>query len=550
MIPRQMRSVWFLLACAILVLLIVFLAWPLINLLSASVATVKGTNQSGWANFFAERKYSEALFNTLLLGAIVTAAATFVGVALAYFTARFDFPFKWLIAMLPLTTLIVPEVIAAQTWLMMLGNNGLITTLLGSAGIPLPSFYGWPGLVIVMTFIYYTYVYIGTLAAIRGFDVQLEEAAQSLGTSPAESRLRVMVPVVLPAILATSLLVFTLVVGNFAVATILGHKVQLLSVLTYLSFVSEVGADPVMQSTLASASIGIVAVVLFLQRWIISRKRHEIAQGRGARATRLQGLPAIALAAAAFVIVIVSVLPLVTVVVGAFTHTRGPVMYWGQFSLASIERVFINAPDPIINTLLYASTATLIGIALSVVASYLVVKKRNALTPAIDYLIMLPMAISGTVLGIGLVVTFNTGWLAMTGTAAIIVVAYVVRRLPFGVRNASSTLYNIPNSIEEASISLGVPPLASFCKVILPLMAPAIGAAAVLTWTTTVSELSASVVVYSAGRETTPIQIFRLIDTGLNGRASAYGLALVVMILIPIFIAVKIFKLELFAAKG
>jgi iron(III) transport system permease protein len=304
-----------------------------------------------------------------------------------------------------------------------------------------------------------------------------------------------------------------------------------------------------MQSTLASASIGIVAVVLFLQRWIVARKRYEIVQGRGARATTLRGLPASALAAAALVVVVVSVLPLVTVVVGAFTHTRGPVMYWGQFSLASIERVFVNAPDPIINTLLYASTATVIGIVLSVIASYVVVKKRNALTPAIDYLIMLPMAISGTVLGIGLVMTFNTGWLAMTSTAAIIVVAYVVRRLPFGVRNASSTLYNIPNSIEEASISLGVPPLASFFKVILPLMAPAIGAAAVLTWTTTVSELSASVVVYSAGRETTPIQIFRLIDTGLNGRASAYGLALVVMILVPIFVAVKFFKLELFTAK-
>jgi iron(III) transport system permease protein len=338
-------------------------------------------------------------------------------------------------------------------------------------------------------------------------------------------------------------------VGIFAVATILGHKVQLLSVLTYLSFVSEVGADPVMQSTLASASIGIVAVVLFLQRWIVARKRYEIVQGRGARATTLKGLPAIALAAAALVVVVVSVLPLVTVVAGAFTHTRGPVMYWGQFSLASIERVFVNAPDPIVNTLLYASTATVIGIVLSVIASYLVVKKRNPLTPAIDYLIMLPMAISGTVLGIGLVMTFNTGVLAMTSTAAIIVVAYVVRRLPFGVRNASSTLYNIPNSIEEASISLGVPPLASFFKVILPLMAPAIGAAAVLTWTTTVSELSASVVVYSAGRETTPIQIFRLIDTGLNGRASAYGLALVVMILVPIFVAVKFFKLELFTAK-
>jgi iron(III) transport system permease protein len=533
----------------VLALLIVFLVWPLFNLLSASMTAAKSTNQSGWVTFFAERRYTEALFNTLLLGIIVTVAATMMGVALAYFTARFDFPFKSLITALPLTTLIVPEVIAAQTWLMMLGNNGLITRSLESAGVSLPSFYGWPGLIVVMTLIYYTYVYIGTLAAVRGFDVQLEEAAQSLGTSPRRSRLLVMVPVVMPAILAAALLVFTLVVGNFAVATILGHKVQLLSVLTYLSFVSEVGADPVMQSTLASASIAIVAVALFVQRRIIARKRYEITQGRGAPATKLRGAPAFALATAAFLTIIMSVLPLFTVVVGAFTHTRGPVMYWGQFSLASIERVFINAPDPIINTLTYASIATLTGIAFSVMASYLVVKKRNALTPAIDYLIMLPVAISGTVLGIGLVMTFNTGWIAMTGTSVIIVVAYVIRRLPFGVRNASSTLYNIPNSIEEASIGLGVPPLASFFKVILPLMVPAIGAAAILTWTTTVAELSASVVVYSAGRETAPIQIFRLIDTGLNGRASAYGLALVVMVLVPMLIAVKVFKLELFEAK-
>lgn len=549
MIARQMCSIWFLLSALALALLAVFLVWPLATLLSASLTTAQGAAQNGWTTFMTGQRYWDALSNTLLLGVTVTATSTAVGVSLAYFTARFDFPFKALIAVLPLTTLIVPEVIAAQTWLMMLGNNGLITRWLQGIGIPVPSFYGWPGLIAVMTFIYYTYVYIGTLAAIRGFDVQLEEAAQSLGTSPAKSRLLVMVPVVLPAILATSLLVFTLVVGNFAVATILGHKVQLLSVLTYLSFVSEVGADPVMQSTLASISILIVAIALFAQRWIVARRPHEIVQGRRASTVRLRGLGALFLAALALMTVAVSLLPLLTVVVGAFTLTRGPVIYWGQLSLASMERVFLNAPDPILNSLTYASIATLIGLIFSVVVSYLVVKKRNILTPAIDYLIMLPMAISGTVLGIGLVMTFNTGWLAMTGTATIIVLAYTIRRLPFGVRNASSTLYNIPGSIEEASISLGVSPAASFFKVILPLMVPAIAAAAVLTWTTTVSELSASVVVYSAGRETAPIQIFRLIDTGLNGRASAYGLVLVAMILLPILIAVRVFKIDLFQSR-
>lgn len=546
---RRAPTVWIVLSALALALLVVFLVWPLFNLLVSSFATGRGTGQTGWTRFFSDTKYMTAVGNTLILGVVVTALSTVVGVTLAYVTARFTFPLKALVAILPLTTLIVPEVIAAQTWLMLLGNNGIITRSLGNYGIDLPSFYGWPGLIVVMTFIYYTYVYIGTLAAIKGFDSQLEEAAQSLGTSPGRSVLHVMIPVVMPAILASSLLVFTLVVGNFAVATLLGHKVLLLSVLTYITFNSEMGSDPTMQSTLASVSIFIVAATLFVQRWVLGRKRHEITQGRGAAPTHLTGLRSALLAGAASLIVLISILPLLTLVVGAFTLTRGPVMYWGQFSFASIERMLISAPDPLLNSLRFAATATAIGIGFSVIVSYLVVKKRNFLTPAIDYLAMLPLAISGTVLGIGLVITFNTGFLAMTGTASIIIAAYVIRRMPFGVRNASSTLYNIPSSIEEASISLGVPPVATFFKVVLPVMAPAIAAAAVITWTTTVAELSASVVVYSAGLETAPIQIFRLIDTGLTGRASAYGLALVVMIIAPILVATRFFKIDLFQSR-
>ncbi|WP_269147267.1 ABC transporter permease subunit [Paracoccus pantotrophus] len=119
--------------------------------------------------------------------------------------------------------------------------------------------------------------------------------------------------------------------------------------------------------------------------------------------------------------------------------------------------------------------------------------------------------------------------------------------MPFGVRNASSTLYNIPDSIEEASISLGVPPVRSFLKAVLPVMAPAIAAAAVLTWTTTVAELSASIIVYSGGRETMPIEIFKLIDSGLMGQASAYGVLLIAVILLPIIVATKVFKVDLFS---
>ncbi|MGC8098958.1 ABC transporter permease [Metapseudomonas otitidis] len=541
---RRLSSPWLLLALFALGLLLVFLLWPLANLLHGSVA---GAGGSGWDQLLDEPRYLRALGNTLLLGALVTGCASVLGVSLAYVTARFDFPGKALVAVLPVCTLVVPEVIVSQTWLMILGNNGLLTRALEDhLGLALPSFYGWPGLVLVMSLVYYTYIYLGTLAAIRGFDAQLEEAAQSLGVPPAKARLQVMLPVVLPAVLASGLLVYTLVVGNFAIATLLGGKVQLLSVLTYLSFVSEMGTNAGLQSALATLSIAIVAGVLFLQRWLVGRKRYEIVQGRSAPAQRLRGVRGALLGAATALFILLSSLPLLTVLASAFTRSRGPVMHWGQFSLENLERVLLRSPEPILNTLAYGALATLVGILLSVVISYLVIKKKNLLTPAIDYLAMLPLAMSGTVLGIGLVMTFNSGPLALSGTAAIIVVAFVIRRFPFGVRSASATLYNIPDSIEEASISLGVPPLRSFFKVVLPLMAPAVAAAAVLTWTTIVAELSASLVVYSAGRETITIQVFRLVETGLQGQAAAYGLVLVLLTLVPVVIATRVFRIKVF----
>ena len=210
-----------------------------------------------------------------------------------------------------------------------------------------------------------------------------------------------------------------------------------------------------LQSTLASVSVAIVMLMLFVQRWIVSRGRFEVTQGRPAKEVKLRGLAAIVFAAFAGVVVLISLLPLISVVVGAFTVAHGPVMRWGQWTTANLERVLLNAPLPLVNTLTYAATATVIALILSALLGYVIVKRRNVVTPWLDYLTVLPLALSGTALGIGLIHAFNGGWLPLTGTAAIIVLAYVIRRLPFGLRNASSTLYNIPSSIEEASVSLG-----------------------------------------------------------------------------------------------
>ena len=543
---ESLRSPWFWLTALALALLALFVLYPLLSVLAGSFL---GEGPSGWSRLFTTPNYLQAVLNTLILASSVTVISVLIGVPLAYVTARYSFRGKALIALLPLITLVIPEVIAAQTWLMMLGNNGLITKALREIGIRLPSFYGWFGLITSMSFIYYTYVYIGTVAAIGKFDVQLEEAAQSLGTSPILARLKIMLPVILPAILASALLVFTMTVGNFAISMILSHRLPLLSVVTYQAAVAEGTNSITMQSTLASVSVLIVMAVLFLNRWIVARGRYEIVQGRGARPVPLEGSRGALVALPAGLVVAISLLPLVTIALGAFTKSRGPVMQWGEWTLENLGRVFVTAPGPLVNSLLYAGVATIISIGFSAVVSYLVVKKPNVLTAWVDYISAIPLALSGTVLGVGLLAAFHGGWMPLTGTSIIIVLAYVVRRMPFGMRNAQATLHNIPNSIEEASISLGSPPIRTFLRVVLPVMLPAIASATILTWTTTVAELSASILVYSGGRETLPIQIFRLIDSGLMAYASAYGLVLVAVILIPVVLANRLFGIDVFSSK-
>ncbi|MDT4821616.1 PhnU2: putative 2-aminoethylphosphonate ABC transporter, permease protein [compost metagenome] len=541
---------WGVLTAISLALLLFFVLYPLGVLFGNSITGQDGGfSLEGFRALLADSQYVEAFGNTLILGLAVTTCTVLVGVPFAYMVARYDFPLKNLVAILPVLTIVIPEIIVGQSWLLILGNNGILTNLLGDAGISLPSFYGWTGMVFSMTLVYYTYIYLGVLAALRGFDGQLEEAGLSLGTPPFLTRLRVLVPVLLPAVLVNALVVFTLVVGNFALSVVLGSSVPLLSVMTYNAFVGEMGGSPTLQSAMSVVSIGIVAIVLFFQKRVVERKIYTMTQGRAPAVVRVRSGAAVLYTLSVGVIIVLSMLPLLIVFVGAFTETSGPVMRWGQWSLSSLERALRGAPEPIINSLKFASMATVVGVAFAVLVSYLTIKKRNPFTQLLDYIVVLPLTISGTVLGIALVQTFNTGWLVLAGTSGIMVLCYTVRRLPFAVRNASSTLFNISDSIEEASISLGVSPLKTFFKVLLPAMKASIISAAILMWVTTISELSASIVVYTGGLETMPIAIFRQVDGGRLGLASAYGAALVSVILLPIVVAIKVFRINLFSSK-
>jgi iron(III) transport system permease protein len=536
---------WLAVTVAALAILAVFLVWPLASTFAQSFKGEGGNGLQGYAKFFASRAYRDSLWNTLILGTSVTAISMIVGGSLAVLVARCRFALAAWIAALPLVTLVIPDVVVAAAWTLILGRQGIVSTWLEPYGIGVPSLYSWWGLIFVMTLNSYVYAFVMILVGLKAMDRNLEEAATSLGRPMPRVLLGVTLPLILPSIFAAALVVFTHVIGSFGIPAILGARMPMLAVKAYNEFVSELGGNAQMQSVMATLLVLLGAVLLAAQKAVVERRQYEMESGRPPAAVRIRGLPAALAAIAVAIVVALSLAPAVVALVTAFTPARGPVLEYGGFTAAHMATAMQKGLQPLRNSLLLAGVATLAGVAFSVAAAYLVVKRRSAATAALDLLVMLPLTIAGTVLGIALINTFNTGWLVLTGTWVIMALAYFLRRIPNSVRAAVGPLHNIRDSIEEASVSLGVTPLATFFKVVLPLLMPAVWAAALLMWVTSLSELSATIVLYYGGMSTMPIEIFQQVDSGRLALASAYSVLLLLAIFAPLAFARFAFRLRL-----
>jgi iron(III) transport system permease protein len=541
---------WTMVMIAGFAILGVFLVWPLVTTFAYSFRGADGSyGLAGYAAFFKSRPYRDSLWNTLIFGGAVTATSMVVGGALAILVARCRFPFAGWVAALPLVTLVIPDVVVAAAWTLILGQQGIVNAWLAPTGVQVGSLYSWWGLIFVMTLNSYVYAFVMILVGLKAVDRNLEEAAMSLGRPLPRVLTGVTLPLILPSIFGAAVVVFTHVIGSFGIPAILGARMPVLAVKAYNEFVSELGGNPQMQTTMATLLVILGVAMLALQKLVVERGQYQMESGRTPPPIPIRGPAAMTAAIAVVVIVVLSLAPAVVAAVTAFTPARGPVVHYGGFTLDHMTGAFSRAAIPLRNSLALAAVATVAGVVFSVAVAYLVVKRRSAATATLDLLVMLPLTIAGTVLGIALVNTFNTGWLTLTGTWIIMALAYFLRRIPNSVRAAVGPLHNVRDSIEEASVSLGVPPLRSFFKVVLPLIGPAVIAAAVLMWVTSLSELSATIVLYYGGMSTMPIEIFQQVDSGRLAPASAYSVILMLAIFLPLAIARWVFRVKVDATS-
>jgi iron(III) transport system permease protein len=523
--------------------LVLFFVIPVLKVFGASLFDLSGKTftLSNYTHMLSNRFFLGALLNSLTIAALAAIFTVLIGVPFAFCVARLPIGGKPALLALAALPLVLPSFVSAYALVLMFGRAGIVTAALHEIGIPFESLYGTKGIVTAYALTLYPYVVLPTVAAFKSVDVSVEEAAQNLGASRLRMLRTVTLPIVLPSILAGALLVFIEAIENFGVPFVLAEDKPILAVETFKLFVGETAANPASAGVLGTLLIACTIVVLLIQRNVLGRRHYATGARRSppllaiSRPLRLLG------AAYCWTIVATALVPFVAVIVISFMRFNGPVLHY-EPSLDNFAQLLSRSYRPLVNTLLLSTVAAAVATLIGVPIGYLLVRRRSRLSALLDIVATAPFAVAGTVLGIGLVLTYSSGALVLTGTAVIMIVAYAVRKLPFSVRSSSAILHQIDASLEEASINLGVPPFATFLRVTVPLILGGIVGGAVLTFVTVASELSSTVVLYSGPWMTMTVTMFQALEGASAGEATAAATILILFTVLPVALVYRLLR--------
>jgi len=537
---RRRRDLWWTVTILAFFTVLAFLVYPIATVLLTSLTgeEKRFVLSENYHRFFTHRYYYSSLLNSLYLSSLATLGALILGTALSFAVARFALPGKTFIRAAANLALLSPPFIGAYSWVVLFGRMGLVNRALSTLGWSLPTIYGWRGILLVFIVQYFPFVFLLVSAALRSVDQSIEDAALSLGSPPRRTFRTAILPIIAPSITTGALLVFMATMADFGTPMIIGEGLRTLPTLMYGEFINELGGNPAMASTLGGLLILVNTTALMAQRYYAFRKAYNVVCIQPLRVRRTSRGRRLLLTAFAYVVVSVALIPSLTIIISSFMPTKGPVMY-GGFSLQSYQVVFHLIPRAIANTFGLTALAVLLDVLLGVLVAYLLARRRSAAHALLDALIMLAYAIPGTVVGVGLIVVFNRPPVVLTGTWIILLVSYFIRHLPYPVRSCTAMLQQIDIRVEEASVSLGVPPFRTFLKVTIPLMFPAILSGAALSWMTTIGELSSSILLYSGPWATMSVVIFTEVFSNHFGTASALASILILAAFIPLFLTYR-----------
>jgi len=343
---------------------------------------------TNFEHFFTRRFFYSTLFRSLAVSVTTTVLAVILGATMAYLTTIYKVAGKKIIDIIVIISMISPPFIGAYSWILLAGRNGYLAQFFrNNFGVTLPSIYGFGGIVMVMALSSFPLIYLFTRGALKKANSSLSEAAESLGCNPVKKAATMIIPLIMPTVLAAALLVFTDAFTDFGTPMLLSEGYIVLPALIFREFMSELGARPNFAASLSVIMIVITAALFMLQKYIISKKSFKMSSLRPIQPTKMTGPWNVILHIFVYTVVALATIPQLFVMFNSFRATSGPMFVEG-FSLDSYRRVFDSLGSAIRNTYSFGLSATVIIVILSMFIAYLSVRRPSVLTNLLDSLCM------------------------------------------------------------------------------------------------------------------------------------------------------------------
>jgi iron(III) transport system permease protein len=495
---------------------------------------------------FANWRLAPALLNSLIFSTGSSLLAFAGGLYLAWMTERTNVPWRGAIYICVLVPMIVPGILTTVGWIILFGRRAGIINIIATQylGSDQPiEINNMAGMIWVQGTDQIPFAFLLLAAAMRSMDPSLEEAAMVAGSGIVRTTYRITLRVLLPAILAVWMITFVRAIENFEVPALIGMPAGILVFATEVYLATKtVPTDFGLASTFAVVYLAITTVgVLLYLKWTALSEQFATITGKGFRPT-VHDLRRWRFPFACFnllICLVVFILPVLIIVWSSFLPFYMPP------SKAAIDGVtldnYINLWKlPMVhramwNSFLLGISSSTITMLLTAIVAWIVVRAKWRGKGALDFLAFSPIAMPGLVLGIAILWLYLVLPLPVYGTLWILLIAYVTKYLPYGMRACSSSMLQIKKELEEASEASGAGWRQTFRRVILPLLAPGFVAGWIYVITHSFRELSTSIMLYRSGTEVIAIVLFELWDGGAYPQLAALG-----MVLIAILVAISL----------
>jgi len=515
---------------------------PVLMLLVGSFSEGFGTfgnfTVDKYVQAYTDPELTVVLWNTLIFTLGSASVATLLALFLSYTNTRTNIPFKFFFGIISIVPMMIPHILFAVSWVLLLNpSNGILNRLLMDLfGLKTALFniYSLPGMILVEGLLDLPIAYLIIAPAMSAFDVSLEESSKVCGASPLRTLTRVTLPVLRPAILASVILVIVRCIASFAVPSVIGMPGRIYVLATHIYRIISTGfaADYGKAAAVGMSALAASILLIYLYRYLTSESgKYVTISGRGFKPAlidlKLSRYPLMGvIGLLSFVLIVLpvivlfytSMLPYVMVPTAkAFSQ-----MSWKNWAEVIRDPISLLA---LRNSITLGVVGATLGVILSILVSYVIVKVRTTASGILESLSFLSFSFPGIVIGVGFMWFFVRTPLYATIWALLI--GYIATYLPYGIRPLSSAFVQIHSHLEESSRVCGASAFATLRRIVIPLLIPGILSGWILMATMFVRELTLSVVLSRPGSEVLAVQILRFAEDGLWGRLSALGIIMI-----------------------